>query len=151
MADHSSILREVGRSQGEVEVAWYRPEQWAQLLAIAADREKLHARYEDWLASAQRTLLRLNAEGTPAKRVDVDVEQVRGWCEVESRRWMPPRARSSWRCHSSGGTRRDDRPATCNFALKRTARRRRLSAAAAGVRAASPIIVPVAVRPPSTR
>src|SRR5574341_46816 len=57
MADHSSILREVGRSQGEVEVAWYRPEQWAQLLAIAADREKLRARYENWLASAQRTLL----------------------------------------------------------------------------------------------
>lgn len=85
MTDHSSILREAWQSQGQIGIAWYRPEQWARLLEIAADRDKLDARYEDWLVSAQRVLVRLNAEGTPARRVEVDVEQLREWCQAKSR------------------------------------------------------------------
>jgi hypothetical protein len=66
-------------------VGWYRRDQWALLREVAADRDKLGNSYEEWLAGAQQTLLRMSAEGVRARRVDVDVGALIRWCQAEAR------------------------------------------------------------------
>ena len=66
-------------------VAWYRREEWARLREVAADRDKLDESYEEWLAGAQRTLVRLAVAGGPARPVHVDVDALILWCRAENR------------------------------------------------------------------
>jgi hypothetical protein len=67
-------------------IAWYRRDQWTRLRNSAADADKLEESYDDWLAGAQNTLIQMTGTGVPAQRVDVDVDALVGWCQVEGRR-----------------------------------------------------------------
>jgi hypothetical protein len=44
-------------------VGWYRPEQWALLLSLSADRDELEATHAEWLAAARSSLKTLRAKG----------------------------------------------------------------------------------------
>jgi len=66
-------------------IAWYRREQWTRLRALASDPDKLEESYEDWLGGAQKTLVQLTLSGVRTQRVDVDVDALVQWCQVEGR------------------------------------------------------------------
>ncbi|PWU14072.1 MAG: hypothetical protein C5B50_17960 [Verrucomicrobia bacterium] len=64
-------------------VAWYRPEQWDLLKALAADPESLEHTYSEWHKAVTKTLNKLIQEGFDARKVDVDVLELAAWCERE--------------------------------------------------------------------
>ncbi len=66
-------------------LAWYRREQWARLREISEDADALEDTYDDWLASATRALRELRRSGVRVRRVDVDVEDLLGWCNERGR------------------------------------------------------------------
>jgi len=65
-------------------VAWYRPEQWDRLLQIAADREVLEDTFEEWKVIAEESLKKF-ARGYHLRKVDIDVEELLGWCNAHNR------------------------------------------------------------------
>ncbi len=62
-------------------VAWYRPEQWALLRALAADPEKLEHTHGEWLVFATKALDDLRKEGITTVKIDVDVHELWRWCQ----------------------------------------------------------------------
>jgi len=66
-------------------MAWYRPEQWTLLRAIAADADKLEQTYDEWLAFASGELRKLKARGLRVRKIDVEVGALKRWCEGEGR------------------------------------------------------------------
>ena len=69
----------------EVEMAWYRREQWALLLALSAAADKLEETYDAWLAFASDELRKLEAKGLRVHKIDVEVGALTRWCESEGR------------------------------------------------------------------
>ena len=69
----------------EVALAWYRREQWALLLAVSADADKLEKTYDEWLAFASEELRKLEARGIRVRKIDVEVGALTRWCECEGR------------------------------------------------------------------
>lgn len=63
-----------------VGIAWYRKDQWDELLRVSEDRSKLEASYGEWLFEAQTVSRRLRDRGLEVRRVDVDVEDLVRWC-----------------------------------------------------------------------
>ncbi|MBI5711190.1 MAG: hypothetical protein HZC42_12960 [Candidatus Eisenbacteria bacterium] len=66
-------------------LAWYRREQWARLREISEDVGELEDTYDEWLASATRVLRELRRSGAGVRKVDVDVEDLLGWCNERGR------------------------------------------------------------------
>ena len=66
-------------------VAWYQPEQWSLLRALAADADELEQTHAEWLAGAVKTLEDLRKQGVPAVRVDVDLHELCAWCQSHGR------------------------------------------------------------------
>jgi hypothetical protein len=68
-----------------VGVAWYRPDQYALLRALATDAACMAATYDKWLAGVTKTMADLKKQGVAARRVDVDVKELVAWCQEEGR------------------------------------------------------------------
>ena len=68
-----------------VGVAWYQREQWARLRELAADAPALEEYYDEWVASAERTLTTVKAQGLTVERVTVDVDEMAEWCRRAGR------------------------------------------------------------------
>ena len=66
-------------------IAWYRPEQYGLLRALAADADSMACTYEEWLAGATKMMSDLRARGIVARRVDVEVRELAPWCEQRGR------------------------------------------------------------------
>jgi hypothetical protein len=64
-------------------IAWYRRDQWARLRELAADADRLEEAYEDWLVGAQKTIVQMTATGVRVRRVDIDLDDLVGWCRRE--------------------------------------------------------------------
>ena len=67
--------------------AWYRAEQWQRLHELDAGATQLHEQYEDWVASANRTIAELASHGIMVEKVPVDVEEIAAWCSREGMRF----------------------------------------------------------------
>ena len=66
-------------------MAWYRPEQWSLLRALAADPEVLEDTYDQWLAGATKGMREMAARGLSAIKVDIDVRELSAWCQEHQR------------------------------------------------------------------
>jgi hypothetical protein len=66
-------------------IAWFRPDQWELLRSLSADSDVLEPTHAEWEKLAQRTVRDLACQGILARRVDVDVEHLHAWCEVQQR------------------------------------------------------------------
>ncbi|MGA2033690.1 MAG: hypothetical protein ABSG68_15665 [Thermoguttaceae bacterium] len=66
-------------------IAWYREEEWPQLLAVSVDREDLEPTHAEWLQNAQRAVLDFSARGVPVRKVDVGVDELLEWCRKDGR------------------------------------------------------------------
>jgi hypothetical protein len=64
-------------------VGWYRPEQWALLLAESVDRDKLASTHAEWLAIAKVSLDRMRAAGQHPVKIEIDVEEMIAWCSKQ--------------------------------------------------------------------
>ena len=75
------VRKRKARSQtGVVGIAWYRPWQWERLREISSDRDELEQTYAEWLDLIQKRLPELHAAGMYPVKVDVDAEELLGWC-----------------------------------------------------------------------
>jgi hypothetical protein len=61
--------------------AWYRPEQWSLLRALAADPDKLEQTHAEWLTVATKAVGDLQKTGVGVKKIDVDVQELARWCQ----------------------------------------------------------------------
>jgi len=68
-----------------VALAWFRRDEWPQLLASAADREKLEDTYDQWLREARKLLLDAATCGVAIEKVDVGIDELLAWCRRENR------------------------------------------------------------------
>ena len=66
-------------------IAWYRAEQWPQLLEVAADRTELERTYDEWQAVAKTALVDVARAGVSARKVEVDVNELVAWCHSQGR------------------------------------------------------------------
>jgi hypothetical protein len=62
-------------------IAWYRPEQYGLLRALAADTDSMAKTYDEWLAGVTKTRQELRQRGIVVRRVDVEVKDLAAWCE----------------------------------------------------------------------
>ena len=61
--------------------AWYRPEQWSLLRALAADSDKLEQTHAEWLTAATKAMADLQKSGALVQKIDVDVQELARWCQ----------------------------------------------------------------------
>ena len=87
-------------------IAWYRRDQWEELLEASVDREELEDTYEEWLEIARNRLVEFATEGVTTQRVDVDVSELIQWCRKEGRPIDSP-ARAAYAAHKLWGLSRD--------------------------------------------
>ena len=66
-------------------VAWYRPEQWERLLEISSDYQELEDTFEEWKVMAEKNLRKLSQHGYVIRKVDIDVEELLSWCNLNHR------------------------------------------------------------------
>ena len=66
-------------------IAWYRPEQWTMLRALASDPEVLEKTYAEWLNFAMKTMDELRKQGLLVRKIDVDVQELAAWCQSRDR------------------------------------------------------------------
>ena len=52
-------------------IAWYNPESWFKVKAVAEDPERFEATFEEWLIRAKRQLKTMEADGVRAIAVPV--------------------------------------------------------------------------------
>ena len=67
-------------------IAWYRREQWGRLREISQDADRLELTYDEWLESATRELRELRRSGLAIEKVNVDTEDLLGWCKANGLR-----------------------------------------------------------------
>lgn len=65
----------------ELGIAWYRPEQWTSLRALATDPEELEQTHAEWLAVVTRSIADLRRTKVVVKKIDVDVHELARWCQ----------------------------------------------------------------------
>ncbi len=73
-----------GKGGIAIGLAWFRREEWPQLLASAADRENLEDTYDEWLRAARQTLLDATTRGLNIEKVDVGIDELLSWCRSEN-------------------------------------------------------------------
>lgn len=61
-------------------MAWYRPEDWEELLRISADAGKLESTHAEWLECAIKARQDFLAQGIFVHKVVVDLEDLKAWC-----------------------------------------------------------------------
>ena len=74
----------MGKTQ--IGIAFYLPEEWEALRAIAPDPDVLEDTYEEWLGVNQEGVATLRMQGMHLKRVDVHVRDLAQWCQKQGRR-----------------------------------------------------------------
>ncbi len=81
----SKSTSQAGKGPMAVGLAWFRRDEWPQLLASAADREKLEDTYDEWLRDARQLLLDAATRGSVIEKVDVGIDEFLAWCRRENR------------------------------------------------------------------
>ncbi|MBW0000606.1 MAG: hypothetical protein JO015_16025 [Verrucomicrobia bacterium] len=71
------------RTMVESAIAVYKREQWGELLADAADREKVSATWEEWYANLQEVTAELEARGARCRPVLLDIEEIKQYCREQ--------------------------------------------------------------------
>jgi hypothetical protein len=64
-----------------VGICWYRPEDYARLMAMFTDRQRLADTYEEWLKEAKKVSGTLTLEGFNIVKVYIDPETFPAWCK----------------------------------------------------------------------
>jgi len=76
-------------------IAWFRPDQWELLRSLSTDRDILEPTYAQWEKLARQTIMDLARQGVLARKIDVEVEQLKAWC-IAQRRPLDAPARAAY-------------------------------------------------------
>lgn len=68
-----------------VGVAWYFPDEWEQLRAVAPDPDVLEATYDEWASVYKDGIKLLKESGMRPLRVDVHLDALLAWCQRSGR------------------------------------------------------------------
>ena len=60
--------------------AWFDRKDYRRIRKMAADRDDLPERYDDWLAKTSRQIADLNARGIPVRKVVLKPHQLEVFC-----------------------------------------------------------------------
>jgi hypothetical protein len=66
-------------------IAWFRADQWQLLRSLAVDADILEETHAEWVRVAEKTIKKLAREGVTARKVIVDVNALKEWCELQNR------------------------------------------------------------------
>ena len=77
-------MKESEDSKIALGIGWYRPEQWALLLAKSVDRDQLESTHAEWLEIAEEILEKMRAAGQNPVKIDIDVKEMITWCSKQS-------------------------------------------------------------------
>jgi hypothetical protein len=76
----------MARSQTVVAgIAWFRSDQWQLLRSLAFDADILEQTHAAWESLDEKTIKDLARTGLVARKVDVDVNDLRVWCTAQQR------------------------------------------------------------------
>ena len=64
-------------------IATYRPDQWEELLASAADRERLEDAWEEWNQGVEKFIAGLEARRIAFIRIPLDIAEIKQFCEEQ--------------------------------------------------------------------
>ena len=67
-----------------VGVAWYKPDEWQELLAVSVDKDELEATYDEWVKNAERVIKGLRRQGLHIVKVNVKIEELAAWCQSQN-------------------------------------------------------------------
>lgn len=65
-------------------ICWYRREDYARVLAVMADADKLPRDYDQFVKNAEAAEQRFRAQGWIVHRVDLDPDQFLAWCTARN-------------------------------------------------------------------
>jgi hypothetical protein len=68
-------------SASPVGLPWYRREDYAALLALFTDRDKLPATFDEWLNHAESIEKQLRTAGLAVVRILIRPDSFEGWCK----------------------------------------------------------------------
>lgn len=68
-----------------VGLAWYRKDEWPQLLEVSVDADQLEGSWDEWVRHARKKLARMVTQGVPVEKVDVGVDDLVAWCRRQGR------------------------------------------------------------------
>ena len=66
-------------------LAWYTELQWERLRESADDPEALDDSYEEWLRTADETVVALRSKGVVVEKIPLNVEVAAEWCVRQGR------------------------------------------------------------------
>lgn len=66
-----------------VNLAYYRKKDWSRFLKIIDDRESVHDTWKEWHKAFLKTEKRLIAEGLEVRVIEMDLNELEGYCEVK--------------------------------------------------------------------
>jgi hypothetical protein len=66
-------------------IAWYKPGQWNELLAVSADRDMLEATWAEWYAQLLTKEQGFTEDGIDYERIEIDIPEVVAWCKARNR------------------------------------------------------------------
>ncbi len=67
--------------KNNVNLAYYRKEDWDRLMQIITDRESMHDTWEEWHETYQKTKAELTIMGMNVKVVVIDIDQLKAFCK----------------------------------------------------------------------
>ena len=62
-------------------VAWYKRDQWDQLLSVSTDRDTLEKTYDEWITGAQASYKQIEQMGLELQKIEVDINELIQWCQ----------------------------------------------------------------------
>src|SRR5437868_5294445 len=66
-------------------IAWFRADQWQLLRSLAVDADKLEQTHAEWVAIAEKGIKDLARQGVIARKVEIDVNDLKEWCGLNQR------------------------------------------------------------------
>jgi hypothetical protein len=76
-------------------IAWFRSDQWQLLRSLASDADTLEQTHAEWESLVEKTIQDLARDGLLARKVEVDVNDLREWC-IEQQRPLDASARAAY-------------------------------------------------------
>jgi hypothetical protein len=67
----------------ETAIAFYKKEQWEELLASAEDRDDFETTWDEWNARAEEMIQEMSKYGVRSVRVELDIEEIKEYCEQQ--------------------------------------------------------------------
>ena len=67
-----------------VGIPWYTEDTWYKMKALADDKERFHATYQEWFLNTDKSIIILTNRGKLFERLQIDPLDYAHWCKQKS-------------------------------------------------------------------